>query len=110
VRGPSGGAGPAVRRGALIGAAISLASPFGVAFWLAVGGSMLQQARLDAAPVLAGFVLGSLIWAIGLPVLLGTTRPAIGTHADTAYRVLSVVCGLALVGFGFGVGQALVGI
>jgi hypothetical protein len=72
--------------------------------------SVLQRARADVAPVLAGFVLGSLFWAIGLPVLLGLLRPAIGPHAGTAYRAVSVACGLALIGFGLALGGALIGI
>jgi threonine/homoserine/homoserine lactone efflux protein len=109
-RGPWRRRGGALRRGALFGAAISLASPFGVAFWLSVGGTVLQQARADAAPVIAGFVLGSLLWAIGLPALLGLARPATGRHADATYRVVSALCGLALIGFGLALGGALIGI
>jgi threonine/homoserine/homoserine lactone efflux protein len=108
VQGLAGSASHVVRRGALLGASISLASPFGVAFWLAVGGAILQQARADATPAVAGFAIGSLLWVIGFPVLLGITRGAIGLHADTAYRVASMVCGLALIGFGIALGQAAV--
>jgi threonine/homoserine/homoserine lactone efflux protein len=100
----------ALRRGALLGAAISLASPFGIAFWLSVGGTVLQEARADAAPVMASFVFGSLLWAIGLPALLGLLHPAIGPHAGTAYRAVSVVRGLALIGFGLALGGTLIGV
>jgi hypothetical protein len=81
-----------------------------VAFWLAVGGAILQQARADTTPVLAGFAIGSLLWVIGFPLLLAITGGAIGLHADTAYRVASVMCGLALIGFGIALGQAAMGI
>jgi threonine/homoserine/homoserine lactone efflux protein len=101
--------GGALRGGALLGAAISLASPFGVAFWLSAGGTVLRQARADAAPVIAGFVLGSLLWAIGLPTLLRLARPAIGRHAGAAHRAVSAVCGLALIGFGLALGWTLLG-
>jgi threonine/homoserine/homoserine lactone efflux protein len=101
--------GRSLRLGALLGAAISLANPLAITFWLAVGGTVLHQARVDAPPVVAGFVLGRLLWAVGVPALLGAARPAIGHHAGTVYTGVSVVCGLALIGFGLHLAQPLVG-
>jgi threonine/homoserine/homoserine lactone efflux protein len=100
---------PRTARGGLkLGAAISLASPWGIAFWLSVGGTALPRTPGGAAGFLGGFVVGGLLWALGFPVLVGWIRSRSAQAAGLA-SVVSIVCGLALIVFGLALGYSVIG-
>jgi chemosensory pili system protein ChpE len=97
-----------VRRCVGLGIAISLSSPFGIAFWLSVGGTALHQANGNVVGFLAGFVVGSLFWAMGLPLLVRMLRASREEAVDAISNVVAIACGLALIFFGLALGVAMI--
>jgi threonine/homoserine/homoserine lactone efflux protein len=95
---------PVVRRTLALGAAISLANPFAVAFWLTIGGSVLHQAHRNGVLFLGGFFLSVVVWAVGMPAVLGWGRAAV---RGRLFNGVSMVCGGTLIAFGLTLGHAL---
>lgn len=98
------GAGSLSRRTLTLGAAISLANPFAVAFWVSVGGTVLHQAHRNGLLFLGGFFLSVLLWAVSLPVLLGWGRLAL---RGRVFDGVSIACGGTLIAFGLALGRAM---
>jgi threonine/homoserine/homoserine lactone efflux protein len=106
---PAGGGELAVRGGLRLGAAISLASPWGIAFWLSVGGTALPRTPGGAAGFLGGFVVGGLLWALGFPVLVGWIRSRSAQVVAGLSNVVSIGCGIALIAFGLALAYSVIG-
>ncbi len=91
------------RRGAFLsGLAISLANPWAIAFWLSLGGALASLGVANAgastsALFFASFMLGSILWSIALAVIVGRLR---GVIRPAIFRIISMVCGVALGAFG----------
>jgi threonine/homoserine/homoserine lactone efflux protein len=86
----------------LSGMAISLANPWAIAFWLSLGGALVSLgiANADAAHIaifFASFMFGAAAWSFALAVIVGRMR---GLMRPIVFRIVSVVCGLALGVFG----------
>ena len=91
------------RRSAFLsGMGISLANPWAIAFWLSLGGALASLGVAVAGPFaiaffFASFMLGAALWSFALAVFVGRMhslmRPAF-------FRVVSIVCAVALGGFG----------
>jgi threonine/homoserine/homoserine lactone efflux protein len=105
----AGGGERAVRGGMRLGAAISLASPWGIAFWLSVGGTALPRTPGGAAGFLGGFVVGGLLWALGFPVLVGWIRSRRAQAIAGLSNVVSIGCGIALIAFGLALAYSVIG-
>ncbi|MHB0876446.1 MAG: LysE family transporter [Anaerolineae bacterium] len=101
---PSGGSEPAVanatrsRSDFATGAVLSLANPWGVAFWLGVGSAVVTGGVTDPQPAqlavfLGGFILGAMVWCLALASLVGWGRRFVG---GTFFRWVNLTCGLAL--------------
>ena len=88
-----------------IGAVISLANPFAVVFWLSMGGAVLNETHRNGAVFLGSFFLSLLVWAFGLPFLIGAGRSAFG---HLVFAKVSVACGVLLIAFGLVLGHAVV--
>ena len=91
------------RRGAFLsGMAISLANPWAIAFWLSLGGVLASLGVVGAsvpqiAVFFASFMFGVILWSLALAVIVGRLR---GLMRPAIFRVVSIVCGVALGGFG----------
>jgi chemosensory pili system protein ChpE len=90
---------PASTRGDFaLGAALSLASPAPIAFWLSIGTGVVSSvnASADSAYLLvflAGFTSGALLWSVSLAGLLAWGK----RFATTClFRVINLVVGIAL--------------
>ncbi len=86
----------------LSGMAISLANPWAIAFWLSLGGALatLGVANADASYIaifFVSFMLGAAAWSFALAVIVGRMR---GLMRPVVFRIVSVVCGIALGAFG----------
>lgn len=86
----------------LSGMAISLANPWAIAFWLSLGGALasLGVANADATYIaifFASFMLGAAAWSFALAVIVGRMR---GLMRPVVFRIVSIVCGIALGAFG----------
>ena len=85
------------------GAVISICNPLAIAFWLTLDGAMTQPPHRDPMLVLTGFYLIQLGWAVLLPLLIAWRH---SSAKDRLVHALSLLCGLAQVGFGLHVGYA----
>jgi chemosensory pili system protein ChpE len=86
----------------LSGMVISLANPWAIAFWLSLGGALASfgVANADASYIavfFASFMVGAAAWSFALAVIVGRMR---GLMRPVVFRVVSVVCGVALGAFG----------
>jgi chemosensory pili system protein ChpE len=86
----------------LSGMAISLANPWAIAFWLSLGGVLASLGVVGAstpqiAVFFASFMFGVILWSLALAVIVGHLR---GLMRPAIFRVVSIVCGVALGGFG----------
>lgn len=84
-----------------LGAALTLANPFPVIFWLSVLPTLLAtgQVLLDTRAVaafFAGFLLSALLWATFMAGLLAWGRRFV---TPVFLRLVNLVCGLALIFF-----------
>lgn len=84
------------------GVALSVANPFGPAFWLGIGGGLALTGALDgsavtAAAFLAAFNAAGVAWAFVLAGLLGLARRGATTRV---FRLVDVACGAAFAWFG----------
>ena len=85
------------------GLTISLANPFTIAFWLSLGGSVIQHSHANGLGFLTGFFSGCLLSSILIAVLAGRGMAHV---APRAVRIVSSACGLALVAFGLSLGYS----
>ena len=91
------------RRSAFLsGMGISLANPWAIAFWLSLGGALTSLGLAGAGPFamvffFASFMLGVVIWSFALTVFVGRMH---GLMRPAVFRLVSVVCAVALGGFG----------
>lgn len=99
------------RRGAfLTGMALSLANPWGIAFWLSLGGALasLGVANADGTQMgffFASFMFGAALWSLLLAVVVGKIRTLL---RPAILQGVSVVCGIALGAFGVMVASRVV--
>jgi chemosensory pili system protein ChpE len=95
---------PSTHQSFWAGVAISIANPYSIAFWLSVGGSIMQQSQRQGVVFLSGFFLGSLLSSLLIARLVGQWR----SHVSPQFlRWTSGVCGVALIAFGLGLGFAM---
>jgi len=84
-----------------LGAALTLANPFPVIFWLSVLPALIAtgQVLLDfraVAAFFAGFLISALLWAVFMAGLLAWGRRFV---TPVFLRLVNLVCGLALIFF-----------
>lgn len=83
------------------GAVFGPANPAGLAFWAGVGGGSVA-ARSEAGVAaygafLAAFLVGALVWSLGLSALVGWGRRYV---RPSLFRAVDALCGLVLAWFG----------
>jgi len=93
------------RRAFGTGLAISLANPFTIAFWLSLGGSVIQHSQANGLGFLIGFFSGCLLSSVLVAVLAGRGTARITLNAA---RIVSGACGLALMTFGMSLGYSTI--
>jgi threonine/homoserine/homoserine lactone efflux protein len=82
-----------------LGAAISLANPLPLAFWLGIGSTVITTGGTTAPDprnlvvFLAGFLCSALLWCFFMAGLLAWGRRFV---TPLFFRLLSLICGLAL--------------
>lgn len=87
-----------VRGDFALGAALTLANPFPVVFWLSVLPTLIatRQASLDPKDVLVfftGFLVSALLWSILMSSLIAWGRRFV---TPVFFRLVNLVCGLSL--------------
>ncbi|MGB8648121.1 MAG: LysE family transporter [Anaerolineae bacterium] len=85
------------------GMLLSLTNPWAIAFWVSFGGSLVAIGlrTADDLPLLfASFMLGSLLWSFVLAGLIERGRRLLSPRL---FRIVSILCGLLLAGFGVSV-------
>jgi threonine/homoserine/homoserine lactone efflux protein len=98
---PAAGADVGSRGDFATGTVLSLANPWGVAFWLGVGSAIVTAGMSDPRPIdfavfLGGFVLGALAWCLALASVIGWGRRFVGA---AFFRWVNLACGLGLAYF-----------
>ncbi len=81
-----------------LGAALSLANPLPIAFWLGIGSTMIAAGTGlrdpgDLLPFFAGFLLGGLLWSLVLAGVLAWGQRFV---TPRFFRLVNLMCGLAL--------------
>jgi threonine/homoserine/homoserine lactone efflux protein len=81
-----------------LGAALTLANPFPVVFWLSVLPTLIGtgQVALDLKEVmvfLAGFLVSALLWSVFMSSLIAWGRRFV---TPVFFRLVNLVCGLSL--------------
>jgi threonine/homoserine/homoserine lactone efflux protein len=81
-----------------LGAAISLANPLPIAFWLSIGSTMIStdKASLDPQGLLVfftGFLSSALLWCFFMAGLIAWGQRFI---TPPFFRLINLICGLAL--------------
>jgi threonine/homoserine/homoserine lactone efflux protein len=94
-----------VQRSFWIGVAISIANPYSIAFWLSVGGTLMQNSHHHGLVFLCGFILGSLASSLLIACLVGYWCLRI---TPRLLRLTSSACGLALFAFALSLGYSVV--
>jgi chemosensory pili system protein ChpE len=98
--------GRAATRGAFwTGAALSLANPLDIVFWLSIGSRAMAGNDSPGHPFFTGFLLGCVLTSLGVAAIAGFCRSRLAGKPALA---VSWVCGLALIGFGLRLGVSLV--
>ena len=87
-----------------IGLAMSVASPYGLAYWVSVGGVALQRFHGREVGFLGCFLLGELLWALVLPLLVGWWRAVI---RGRFFERVFLVCGLIQIASALTLGHAI---
>jgi threonine/homoserine/homoserine lactone efflux protein len=91
------------RRSAFLsGMGISLANPWAIAFWLSLGGVLGSLGVAAAGPLataffFVSFMLGAAGWSLALAAFVGRMH---GLMRPGIFRVVSIICAVALGGFG----------
>jgi threonine/homoserine/homoserine lactone efflux protein len=86
-----------------LGAALTLANPFPVIFWLSILPTLIanEQVSLDFATItafFAGFIMSAVLWSLLMAGLLAWGRRFV---TPSFLRLINLICGLALVFFAF---------
>lgn len=86
-----------------LGAALTLANPFPVVFWLSILPTLIAPGRVslnlkDGMLFLAGFLASALLWSVLMAGLIAWGRRFV---TPVFFRLVNLVCGLALVFFAF---------
>ncbi|HET8841189.1 MAG TPA: LysE family transporter [Ktedonobacteraceae bacterium] len=81
-----------------LGAALTLANPFPVVFWLSILPTLFATGQVslgfkEIAVFFAGFLISALLWAIAMSGLIAWGRRFV---TPTFFRLVNLVCGLAL--------------
>jgi chemosensory pili system protein ChpE len=81
-----------------LGAAISLANPLPIAFWLSIGSTMIStgKASLDPQELLlffTGFLSSALLWCFFMAALIAWGQRFV---TPLLFRLINLICGLAL--------------
>lgn len=81
-----------------LGAALSLANPGAIAFWLGIGSTMMATGKASSDPkdlvvFFAGFLSGALLWCFSLASLLAWGHRFV---TPLFFRLVNLICGLAL--------------
>jgi len=87
-----------VRGDFILGAALSLANPGAIAFWLGIGSTVIATGKAapdlsDLLMFLPGFLSGALLWSF---FLAGLTAWGRGFITPLFFRLVNLTCGLAL--------------
>jgi threonine/homoserine/homoserine lactone efflux protein len=93
------------QRSFLTGILISICNPVAIAFWLGLEGVMTQPPHRNPVLVLTGFYVSLLVWALLLPLVLSRRHHWLN---DRLLHTLSLVCGVAQIGFGLHAGYVAV--
>ncbi len=93
------------------GAAISMANPMAVGYWLSVGGALAASGAVGANPgqtvsFVAGFILGTLLWAFLMAFAVRWGKQLLN---PTAFAAITFGCGAAMVVFGFTLASQMLG-
>lgn len=93
------------------GAAISMANPMAVGYWLSVGGALVASSVVGAdagetASFVAGFLLGTLLWAFIMAFAVRWGKQLLN---PAAFRAITFVCGAAMLVFGFTLASQMLG-
>lgn len=83
------------------GVVLALASPSAILWFAAVGGSVIAASASGAdalLPFMAGFVSAGVLWAVGVALLVGRARHAMGARAIRAISILSAAIFVYLAG------------
>ncbi len=97
--------GPATRCGDFAaGAALSLTNPLSIAYWLGIGAgsvaSLVPQSRpVDVAVFFGGFLVACTLWCFLVAAVVGAPGPGRSLVRPTTFRVVNLVCGMALAYF-----------
>ncbi len=86
------------------GAALSIANPLAIIFWLALSGGMLGDPTMNSSVFLAGFLAGGLLISLIVAVLAAWGRSFLTVRATPA---VAWTCGLVLIAFGLKLGLSL---
>jgi chemosensory pili system protein ChpE len=93
-----------LRRAFGTGAAVSLANPLDLIFWLSVSTRVLHEPGLTAPAYLGGLAAGFGLTAVAVALLAGWGRARLPLRAGL---ILAWVCGLAFIGFGVQLGVSI---
>lgn len=91
------------RRSYLAGLLIALFNPLGIVFWLSIGGAVMASEVEHAhtgtgtAAIVIGVIAGLALWITVLSVL---TRAGRRLVSDRLFRLVNIVSGVILLGFG----------
>ena len=93
------------------GAAISMANPIAVGYWLSVGGALVASGAVgtdagQTASFVAGFLLGTLLWAFIMAIVVRWGKQLL---KPAAFRAITFVCGAAMLVFGFTLASQMLG-
>ncbi len=84
------------------GAAMALANPMAVGYWISVGGIMISRGIVDAgadqtAAFIAGFIVGMVLWAFAMAFAVRWGKKSLN---PAAFRVVTFACGAIMLIFG----------
>jgi len=92
------------RRAFITGAALSLANPLDIVFWLSISSRKLGDPALGGAAFWAGFCAGCLLTSFGVALIACLWR---ARYTPKAAQYVSWICGVALIGFGLRLGLSI---
>jgi chemosensory pili system protein ChpE len=101
------------KRGAFrTGAAISMANPMAIGYWLSVGGALVASGAVGAdagqtASFVAGFLLGTFLWAF---IMAFAVRWGKQLLKPFAFRLISFACGATMLAFGVTLASQMLGV
>jgi len=105
------GAGGGEKKGAFrAGAAMALANPMAVGYWVSVGGIMISKGIIDSGmsqtgAFIAGFIAGMILWAVAMAAIVRFGKRLVN---PLAFRAITFVCGAAMLFFGFALASQMI--